>query len=48
MPDLLPALVALLSAPPDILALILALAAIILAGFTVYVVHRLANHRRKD
>lgn len=45
LPD---ALVALLSASPDVLALVLALAAVILAGFTVYVVHRLANPRRKD
>lgn len=39
---------ALLSAPPTVLVLLLALAAILLAGFTVYVVHQLANRGRKD
>lgn len=48
MPDLTHAILVLLSTSPDILALVLALAAVILAGFTVYVVHQLAIHRRKD
>jgi len=41
-------LAVLLSASPIVLALVLALAAVSLAGFTVYVVHQLAIHRRKD
>lgn len=42
------AFMALLSASPLVLALLLALAAILLAAFTVYVVHQLANRGGRD